>query len=95
MLLMIFHDSEVDLGSLGGHFGRLGYRLGCILGLMGCPWGPFWGSKGTLVRLWRAVIAKDRLPLSRSPKGGQKAATMEIKSFRKRFKMRSNFWSDF
>ena len=90
-----FQDSKVDFGSLGGHFACLGYRLGCILGLLGCPWDLFWGSNGNLVRLWRAVVAKGRLPLSRSPlferfwlpKGAQKGPKMELKSFRKRFKM--------
>ena len=36
--------------------------LGAIFGSWGGLGRPFWGSGGALGRVWRAVVAKDRLP---------------------------------
>ena len=100
----------MDFRSLGSHFGRLGVASGVHFGRLGLPLDllrrylgvslgvlggcgvTFWGSGAGHLR--RAVVAKDRLPLSRSllfnrfwrPKGAQKAFKMEVKSVKHGFK---------
>ena len=89
----------VILEILGGHFGGLGAHLGIIFAVLGTPWDPFWRSRGTPGRVWRAVVAKDRFPQLaphhfkrfRSPKGFQPAPKMDLKSIKNTFKNRSNF----
>ena len=107
-------DSRDRVDMVRVHLGLSGVLKIIILVFLGhpwtsifCSWGgigrPFWGFGGGLGRVWRAVVAKGRLPLSRSPlferfwspNGAQEAPKMDLKSFKNRFKHLSKFWSDF
>ena len=92
-------DSRVRVDMVRVHLGLSGVLKMIILAFLGHPWTsifgswgglgrPFWGYGGGLGRVWRAVVAKGRLPLSRpplferfwSPNGAQEAPKMELKS---------------
>ena len=105
---------HLALGGVNDHFGILGAPLDVHFGVLGWPWASilgswgslgraFWGSGDALGRVWRAVVAKDRLPKLAphhfkrfwSPKGAQKAPKMDLKSLKSRLKNLLKFWSDF
>ena len=71
-------DSRVRVDMVRVHLGLSGVLNMIILAFLGHPWTsifgswgglgrPFWGYGGGLGRVWRAAVAKGRLPLSRPP----------------------------